>query len=85
MLHFLTNGLTIRNKDKSMWKDPIKDEPELNEFVIVICEHWHTKGRRPCIMQRVDEDDVDWRFEDGSEPSYDWTPILWMPIPDYKG
>ena len=64
------------------WKDIKEEQPPLGVFVCVVLEHWHTKGRRPAGLKRVDEDDVCWRFDDGSEPSYDWNVILWTPVPE---
>jgi len=48
-------------------------ETEIGQTYECIAEHWNTKGRRSAQLKRVDEDDCEWRFTDGSELSYDWT------------
>lgn len=41
-------------------------------------QHFQSKNIQEHLLNRVEEDDVDWRTaDDNSELSYDWTVIKW--------
>ncbi|MCK5611206.1 hypothetical protein KAR91_55565 [Candidatus Pacearchaeota archaeon] len=64
----------------SEWIDIKKEQPGFDIPVNVTLEHWHTKGRKEAVLQRVDADDHNWEFDGGCELSHDWDVILWSPI-----
>jgi hypothetical protein len=68
------------------WKKEQDNHCELIGIpILAIVEHFHTKGRRYAILNRVNEDDVIWRTcDDNSELSYDWNVIYWSILPNIK-
>ncbi len=69
--------------DCGRWTMTKDEPPDLGKPVLCRVQHFHTKGVQDCVLKRVDEDDVSWRFpDDGSEISYDWDVIQWIRIPD---
>jgi hypothetical protein len=58
-----------------------------HEVYLCTLEHVITKKRTTALLKKVDEDD-DWRTaDDGSEISYEWNVVEWIPtgLKKYRG
>jgi hypothetical protein len=63
----------------------INELPDIGRNVLVIVQHWHTKGKRFAVLKAVDEDDHNWQtVDDGSELSHDWNVIAWDYLPELE-
>ena len=77
---FLSQTIDELYGDK--WISITAELPKFEEKVLVVIKHFKTEKQKAVIMYRVDEDDVDWRFDDGgSELDYSWNVFYWMPLP----
>jgi len=68
--HTPMNDMNKQNKPEDSPREEVECKSLLYKEVTI--EHFYTESQRVVKLRAVKEDDCNWRFEDGSELSYDW-------------